>query len=185
MHDVPLRGHKQSRRCRCRHPVSALVAVSEGLEILDGCDTLLVYVAHGTSSQILIDCTEVSLPNLAAAAMLIELPTANRMCALQSLATRTNACTLSARRAQIVWRKRMKIVVLAVVSLALPANLVGQVTAAPLRTKKQVHRQHTMTKPSNRPPQRGGDYYEHLLDKVPFGSQRWWRIYHEQHGEPN
>ena len=79
----------------------------------------------------------------------------------------------------------MKIVVLAVVSLALAANLVGQVTAAPLRNKKQAHRQHAMTKPSDRPPQRGGDYYEHLLDKVPFGSQRWWRIYHEQHGEPN
>jgi hypothetical protein len=79
----------------------------------------------------------------------------------------------------------MKIVVSAVVSLALAASLVGQVTAAPLRNKKQAHRQHTTTKLSDRPPQGGGDYYEHLLDKVPFGSQRWWRIYHEQHGEPN
>jgi hypothetical protein len=35
---------------------------------------LLVYVAHGTGSQILIDCTQVSLPNWAAAAMLVELP---------------------------------------------------------------------------------------------------------------
>jgi len=85
----------------------------------------------------------------------------------------------------VVWRTSMKIVVLAVVSLALAANLVGQVTAAPLRNKKQAHRQHAMTKPSDRPAQRAGDYYEHLLDKVPFGSQRWWRIYHEQHGEPN
>jgi hypothetical protein len=79
----------------------------------------------------------------------------------------------------------MKIVVSAVLSLALAANLVGQVTAAPLRNKKQAHRQHTMTKPSHRPPQGGGDYYQHLTDKVPFGSRRWWSIYHEQHGEPN
>jgi hypothetical protein len=42
-----------------------------------------------------------------------------------------------------------------------------------------------MTKPSHRPSQGGGDYYEHLLNKVPFGSQRWWTIYNEQHGEPN
>jgi hypothetical protein len=78
----------------------------------------------------------------------------------------------------------MKIIV-AAVSLALVASLADQVTAAPHRNKKRVHRQHMMTKPSNRPSQGGGDYYEHLLNKVPFGSQRWWTIYNEQHGEPN
>jgi len=71
----------------------------------------------------------------------------------------------------------MKIVVPAVVvSLALTANLADQATATPLRTKKQAHRQHTMTKPPPRPPQGGSDYYENLLDKVPFGSERWWVI---------
>ncbi|HSR80911.1 MAG TPA: hypothetical protein VLL28_09060 [Hyphomicrobiaceae bacterium] len=25
-----------------------------------------------------------------------------------------------------------------------------------------------------------GGYYEQILDKVPFGSQRWWRIYEAQ-----
>jgi hypothetical protein len=25
-----------------------------------------------------------------------------------------------------------------------------------------------------------GGYYEQILDKVPFGSQRWWRIYESQ-----
>jgi hypothetical protein len=79
----------------------------------------------------------------------------------------------------------MKIIIPAVVSLALGVSLVGQVTAAPLKNKKQAHRQQTMTKPSHRPSQGGGDYYEHLLNKVPFGSQRWWTIYNEQHGEPN
>jgi hypothetical protein len=29
------------------------------------------------------------------------------------------------------------------------------------------------------------DYYEHVLDKVPFGSKRWWSIYEEQHGSPD
>jgi hypothetical protein len=72
-----------------------------------------------------------------------------------------------------------------VVSLALVSSLVSGVSAAPVKNKKQAHRQHTMTRPSQRPPQGGGDYYEHLLNKVPFGSQRWWTIYNEQHGEPN
>ena len=29
------------------------------------------------------------------------------------------------------------------------------------------------------------DYYEHILDKVPFGSKRWWSIYDEQNGTPD
>jgi hypothetical protein len=28
----------------------------------------------------------------------------------------------------------------------------------------------------------GGGYYEHRLDAVRFGSQRWWKIYDEQNG---
>ena len=75
--------------------------------------------------------------------------------------------------------------IVAVVSLALVVNLANQVTAAPLRNKKQAHRQHTMTKPPSRSSQGSGDYYEHLLNKVPFGSQKWWTIYNEQHGEPH
>jgi hypothetical protein len=78
----------------------------------------------------------------------------------------------------------MKILI-AAVSLVLVTSLAGRVAAATLRNKKQVHRQHTMKKPSARPPQGSGDYYEHLLDKVPFGSRRWWDIYNEQHGEPH
>ena len=30
----------------------------------------------------------------------------------------------------------------------------------------------------------GGGYYEHRLDAVRFGSQRWWKIYDEQLGSP-
>ena len=79
-------------------------------------------------------------------------------------------------------KMKMKIVVLAAVVVALAASLVGQVAAAPLRHKKQAYRQRTMTTPPRRAQQGGGDYYEHLLDKVPFGSRRWWDIYQEQHG---
>jgi hypothetical protein len=86
--------------------------------------------------------------------------------------------------AATAWSNSMKMVV-AVVSLALLASLANQVTAAQPRNKKRAHRQHAITKPSSRPSQGGGDYYEHLLNKVPFGSQKWWTIYNEQHGEPN
>jgi hypothetical protein len=75
----------------------------------------------------------------------------------------------------------MKVVVPAVVSLALTASLVDQVVAASLR-KKQPHRQHTIVKPPTRPQQGGGDYYEQLVDKVPFGSQRWWDINQRKRG---
>lgn len=30
-----------------------------------------------------------------------------------------------------------------------------------------------------------GGYYEHRLDAVRFGSQRWWKIYDEQNGGSN
>lgn len=33
----------------------------------------------------------------------------------------------------------------------------------------------------------GGEngYYENVLEKVPFGSQRWWEVYGRQHGTPD
>lgn len=68
----------------------------------------------------------------------------------------------------------MKIVVPAMVSLALTASLADQVAEA--------HRQHTMTKPPPRPQQGGSDYYENVLDKVPFGTQRWWAIKQRRSG---
>jgi hypothetical protein len=76
----------------------------------------------------------------------------------------------------------MKIVVPAMVSLALTASLADQVATAPFRNKKQAHRQHTMTKPPPRPQQRGSDYYENVFDKVPFGTQRWWAIKQRRSG---
>src|SRR5262249_59431313 len=67
MHGVCFRGHERSPACscrrRCRPPLSILVAVSERLELPNGCDTLLVDVAHGMGSQILIDGAEATVPN--------------------------------------------------------------------------------------------------------------------------
>jgi len=78
-------------------------------------------------------------------------------------------------------KKKMKIVY-ALMSLMFAASLAGQGTAAPLRNKKQAHRQPTMAKPPRRTQQGGGDYHEQILDKVPFGSLRWWNVYEAQHG---
>jgi hypothetical protein len=67
----------------------------------------------------------------------------------------------------------MKIVISVVVSLALAANLVGQVTAAPFKEQKaSASTTHDDEASARR------RRYQHLLDKVPFGSQRWWSIYH-------
>jgi len=75
----------------------------------------------------------------------------------------------------------MKIVVPGMVSLALTVWLADEVSAAPSRNKKQAHRQHTMTK-SPQSQLGGSDYYENVLDKVPFGAQRWWDIKQRRSG---
>src|SRR5215471_7910152 len=70
MHGVGFRSHERPRACsyrrRCRHPLSALVAVSEGLELTNGCDTLLVDVDHDMGSQIFIQGAEATPAILAA-----------------------------------------------------------------------------------------------------------------------
>ena len=76
----------------------------------------------------------------------------------------------------------MKIVVPGLVSLALTASLADELTAAPLRNNEQAHRQHTMTKSPPRSQVGGSDYYENVLDKVPFGAQRWWNIKQRRSG---
>jgi len=76
----------------------------------------------------------------------------------------------------------MKIVVFAMVSLALTASLADQVAAAAFRNKKQAHGLHRMTKPPPRPQQGGSDYYENVFDKVPFGTERWWNIKQRRSG---
>jgi len=89
--------------------------------------------------------------------------------------------------------KAMNGVVGLLVALSLVAGLAGQADAASRQQKKRLKSvQHSGTyaakaRGARKPAAsaRESDYYEHLLDKVPFGSKRWWSIYDEQHGTPD
>ena len=86
----------------------------------------------------------------------------------------------------------MKILLTSLVTLALTAGLAGSVDAGNYRKKKRAHAEYYGKTYKHYPRSYGyrdeddsiGGYYEHVLDSVPFGSQRWWSIYHEQHGTP-
>ena len=85
-----------------------------------------------------------------------------------------------------------KLVALSLVaSLASLAGHAGHADAAGQPQKKRLQASHHSTHaPEARYRKPGsGDgeesYYEHVLEKVPFGSKRWWGIYEEQHGTPD
>jgi hypothetical protein len=77
------------------------------------------------------------------------------------------------------------------VALLLAAGLAGHADAAGRPQKKRLQAHHYAGHlPKPHYPKSGArevqsDYYEHVLEKVPFGSQRWWNIYEEQHGTPD
>ena len=77
----------------------------------------------------------------------------------------------------------------ALVVLLLAAGLAGHADAADQPQKKRLQAaRHPQPKARYRTPgSKGGEtsYYEHVLEKVPFGSKRWWGIYEEQHGTPD
>src|SRR5262245_37724117 len=68
------------------------------------------------------------------------------------------------------------------VALSLPAGLAGQAGGPARRQHKRLHASHDGTRPPtarNRKPGSGNGevgYYEHVLEKAPFGSKRWWGI---------
>ena len=79
-----------------------------------------------------------------------------------------------------------------ILALTLVAGLVGPADAAGQSQKKRLQASPSGSSAprmrSYRKPAAGGGesgYHEHLLDKVPFGSRRWWDIYEEQHGTPD
>ena len=86
----------------------------------------------------------------------------------------------------------MRAMLTSLVALSLVTGLAGQADAASSanRKKKRLQGNH-YAKPyrtTGRQPASNGssdDYYEHLLDKAPFGSKRWWSIYDEQRGTPD
>jgi hypothetical protein len=81
----------------------------------------------------------------------------------------------------------MKAILTSLVAMSLVAGLAGHADAATHKKKRLQANHHSKSyRTTTRQPASNGssDYYEHLLDKVPFGSQRWWSIYDEQHGTP-
>jgi hypothetical protein len=85
----------------------------------------------------------------------------------------------------------MKVIFTSLVALSLVAGLWGRADAA-RHQKKRFHTSHhsqpdrarTYGYRGSAASDNSNGYYEHVLDKVPFGSQRWWSIYFEQHGTP-
>lgn len=86
----------------------------------------------------------------------------------------------------------MKVVLTSLTAVLLVAGAASHADAANQTKKRHAsqHSKHTSPKAAygyrNPASDKGSsDYYEHVLDKVPFGSKRWWSIYEEQHGSPD
>jgi hypothetical protein len=78
----------------------------------------------------------------------------------------------------------------ALLALSLAVGLAGHADAGqPHRKRFKASRQGTPAPkvgyPKSGSGQGAANYYEHVLEKVPFGSKRWWSIYEEQHGTPD
>ncbi|HEY7084218.1 MAG TPA: hypothetical protein VH519_05320 [Hyphomicrobiaceae bacterium] len=75
-------------------------------------------------------------------------------------------------------------------ALSLVAGLAGHADAGQPHRKRLHASQPSTHAPKVRDHKPGSGvadtgYYEHVLEKVPFGSKRWWDIYEEQHGTPD
>lgn len=87
----------------------------------------------------------------------------------------------------------MKTIASSLVALSLVASLGGHADAASRQQKKRLKAgQYSNSYPAKARGYRkpassdsSSDYYEHLLEKAPFGSKRWWSVYDEQHGTPD
>ena len=81
----------------------------------------------------------------------------------------------------------MKTLIATAVALSFAAGLAGHADAATYTKKKRLHaghygKQYSRAYGYRDPDDSIGGYYEHRLDAVRFGSQRWWKIYDEQGG---
>ena len=69
-------------------------------------------------------------------------------------------------------------------SLAVPALVVGlasKAKAGPHKKRVEAGIARHAAMPARSLAMNGeSGYYEHILDKVPFGSQLWWRVYDSQ-----
>jgi hypothetical protein len=80
----------------------------------------------------------------------------------------------------------MKTLVTSLVALSFAAGLAGHADAATHKKKRlqasHYGKQYSRVYGYRDPDDSIGGYYEHRLDAVRFGSQRWWKIYDEQQG---
>jgi hypothetical protein len=80
----------------------------------------------------------------------------------------------------------MKTILATVTALALLAGVSGQADAASYKKKRlyasSYGKPHSRAYGYRHQDDSIGGYYEHRLEAVRFGSQRWWKIYDEQNG---
>jgi hypothetical protein len=75
-------------------------------------------------------------------------------------------------------------------SLVLAVSVAGHADAAGSKRKRpkagQLGKPH-VTVPDKRSEKANDqyEYYENVLERVPFGSKRWWDVYGRQHGTPD
>jgi hypothetical protein len=69
-----------------------------------------------------------------------------------------------------------------VLALSLVAG-VGAGEASAASKKKRLHKPGA-SYPAAEPANSRRDYYENVLERLPFGSPRWWEVYGRQHGSP-
>ena len=84
----------------------------------------------------------------------------------------------------------IKLVMTSLAALLVVAGATGHADAANQKKKRYASHYGKYSSPpaTYGSPAAGNNssgYYEHVLDKARFGSQRWWQIYEEQHGGPN
>jgi hypothetical protein len=84
----------------------------------------------------------------------------------------------------------MKIIVTSLVALSFAASLAASAEAATRKHKRLYSSQYSDSYAgaygygarADRSTGPHGPYYEHRLEALPFGSQRWWSVYEGQRG---
>jgi hypothetical protein len=85
----------------------------------------------------------------------------------------------------------MKIILASLVALSFAASLAGSAEAATRKHKKRLHSSQYSESYAgaygygarvDRGTRSHSPYYEHRLEALPFGSQRWWSVYEGQRG---
>ena len=76
----------------------------------------------------------------------------------------------------------MKLLVTIATALAFAATFAIPADAGPRKKKKRAHAYSYSKYYRHRHDDSIGGYYEHRLEALRFGSQRWWHVYQQQRG---